>query len=92
MGEQFSVRLYYDNGEQKDVYRFVSAQEAHRAFQYYTSSLGTRLGSTVRVIIIDGDDCMVREWKLEQGVTFPPPRRRRKTGGKKFPPSDDARS
>jgi len=92
MGEQFSVRLYYDNGEQKDVYRFVSAQEAYRGFQYYTSSLGARLGSTVRVIIIDGDDCMVREWKLEQGVTFPPPGRRRKTGGKKFPPSDDARS
>jgi hypothetical protein len=45
MGEQFSVRLYYDNGEQKDVYRFVSAQEAHRAFQYYTSSLGTRRGA-----------------------------------------------
>jgi hypothetical protein len=92
MGEQFSVRLYYDNGEQKTLRRFVSAQEAYRAFQYYTKSLGARLGSTVRVIIIDGDDCMVREWKVEQGVTFPPPKRRRKSGGKKFSPSDDARS
>ena len=91
MGGQFSVRLYYDNGEQKDVYRFVSAQEASRGFQYYTSSLGARLGSTVRVIIIDGDDCMVREWKLEEEVTFPPPRRRERQG-QEVPPSDDARS
>jgi hypothetical protein len=46
----------------------------------------------LRVVIIDGNDCMVREWKLEQGVTFPPPRGRRKTGGKKSRRSDDARS
>ena len=73
--EQFSVRVYYDDGRHQYVRRFVSAEEACRAFQYYTSSLGAGLGSTVRVIITDGSDCMVREWKSEQGVTFPPPAR-----------------
>ena len=90
--EQFSVRVYYDDGRHQYVRRFVSAEEACRAFQYYTSSLGAGLGSTVRVIIIDSSDCMVREWKFEQGVTFPPTRGKRKTGGKKSPRSYNARS
>jgi hypothetical protein len=90
--EQFLVRVYYDDGRRQDVRRFVSAKEACRAFQYFTSSLGAQLHSTVRVIIIDGSDCMVREWKFEQGVTFPPPRGRGKTGGKKSPHSYRARS
>jgi hypothetical protein len=54
--EQFSVRVYYDDGRRQIVRRFVSAQEACRSFQHYTSSLGARLGSTVRVIIIDRSD------------------------------------
>jgi hypothetical protein len=90
--EQFSVCVCYDNGERQTARRFVSAKEACRAFQYYTSSLGAQLGLTMRVIIIDSCDCMVREWKFEQGVTFPPPRGKRKTAGKKSRRSDDARS
>jgi hypothetical protein len=73
MGEQFRVRVYYYNGEHSDVRRFVSAQEAGRAFQHYTNSAGAKLGSTVRVIVIDRNDCIVREWKLGQGITFPSP-------------------
>jgi hypothetical protein len=72
VGEQFAVRVYYDNGEHKDVRRFVSAQEACRAFQHYTSSVGARLGSTVRVIVIGHNDCIVREWKFGVGITYPP--------------------
>ena len=59
MTEQFAVR---DSGEHKDVRRFVSAQEAGRAFHHYTSSIGSQQGSTVRVIVIDRNDCIVREW------------------------------
>ena len=39
------------------------AQEPARAFQHYTSSVGAQLGSTVRVIVIDRNDCIVREPK-----------------------------
>jgi hypothetical protein len=73
VGEQFTVRLCYDNGEHKNVRRFVSAQEAGRAFQHYTTSVGAELGSTVRVIVIDRNDSIVREWKFGQGITFPRP-------------------
>jgi hypothetical protein len=73
MTEQFRVRVYYDNGEHNDVRRFVSAQEAGRAFQHYTNSVGAKLGSTVRVTVIDRNECIVREWKLVQGTTFPSP-------------------
>ena len=81
--EQFSVQVHYDNGERQTVRQFVTAKEACRAFDYYTSSLGAQAGVTTRVIVIDGTDCVVREWKFEQGVRFSPPRGRRKTGGKK---------
>ena len=90
--EQFSVRVYYDDGQCQCVRRFVSAQEACRAFQHYTSGLAARLVPTVRVIIIDSSDCMVREWQFEQGVTFPPPRGNRKRAGRKAPRSYHARS
>jgi hypothetical protein len=72
VGEQFRVRVCYDNGKHKDVCRFVSAQEAGRAFRHYTR-VGAELGSTVRVIVIDRSDCIVREWKFGKGVTFPSP-------------------
>ena len=44
-----------------------------RTFQHYTSSVGAQLGSTVRVIVTDRNDCIVREWRSGQGITFPPP-------------------
>ena len=81
--EQFSVRVHYDSGEQQTVRQFVTAKEACRAFDYYTSSLGAQVGVTTGVIVIAGSDCVVREWKFEQGVTLPSPKGKRKTGGKK---------
>jgi hypothetical protein len=83
--EQFSVRVYYDDGQCQCVRRFVSAQEACRAFEHYTSGLAARLAPTVRVIIIDSSDGMVREWRCEQGVTFPSRRGSRKRAGKRRP-------
>ena len=90
--EQFSVRVYYDDGRRQYVRRFVSAQEACRAFQHYTSGVAARLAPTVRVAIIDSSDCIVREWQFEQGVTFPLPRGSRKRAGRKAPRSYHARS
>ena len=36
-----------------------------------TESLGGRLGTTERVIITDGGDCIAFEWRHEEGVVFP---------------------
>jgi hypothetical protein len=61
------------------VRRFVSALEACSAFQHYTSSVGAQLGSTVRVIVTDRNDCIAREWRSGQGITFPPPKESKPT-------------
>jgi hypothetical protein len=71
VGEQFSVVLFFDDGQHKYVRRFVSAQEACRAFQHYSRGAGAQLELTVRVIVTDSSDCIVREWKYGEGVTFP---------------------
>jgi hypothetical protein len=71
VSEQFSVVLFFDDGQHKYVRRFVSAQEACRAFQHYSRGAGAQLELTVRVIVTDSSDCIVREWKYGEGVTFP---------------------
>ena len=53
------------------VRRYVLAEEASRAFDHYISSVGARIGTTVRVILTDGGDCICFEWQFGKGITFP---------------------
>jgi hypothetical protein len=69
---QFSVCQFFEDGTHEYVRRFVAAEEAVKAFQGYTTSVGARLGTTRRVIITDGGDCINMEWQFGKGVTFPP--------------------
>lgn len=69
---EFSVCQFFENGDYEYVRRFVSAEEAMKAFQHYTHSVGAQIGTTVRVIITDGGDCINFEWKRKEGITFPP--------------------
>jgi hypothetical protein len=71
VGEQFAVLLFLDDGKRKYARRFVSAQEANGTFEFYTHSIDARDGRTVRVVVTDAHDCILREWKIGQGVTFP---------------------
>ena len=71
MGEQFAVLLFFDDGKRTYVRRFVSAWEAIRVFEFYTHSIDAQVGPTVRVVVTDRHDCVLREWKFRQGVTFP---------------------
>jgi len=68
---EFSVCQFFEDGSYEYVRRFVSAEEAMKAVQHYITSVGARLGTTVRVIITDGGDCTNFEWKFGEGVTFP---------------------
>jgi hypothetical protein len=43
VSEQFSVVLFFDDGQHKYVRRFVSAQEACRAFQHYSRGARAQL-------------------------------------------------
>lgn len=69
---EFSVYQFFPDGTSERVREFVSMEEAVEGARHYCSSVGARMGTTVRVIITDGGDYTVFEWQYGQGVTFPP--------------------
>ena len=70
--ETFCVYQWFPNGYYEKVRDHVGAEEAVRAFHHYTTSVGARMGTTVRVIVTDADDYTNMEWKYGQGITYPP--------------------
>jgi hypothetical protein len=71
--EQFSVCQFFMDGSYEYVRRYVGIVEAAKAFAHYTTSVGAFHGTTVRVIITDGGDCICMEWEFMKGITFPEP-------------------
>ncbi len=70
---EFSVYQFFVSGDYERVRRHVSAEEAMNAARHYTTNVAAKLlGITERVIITDGGDATVFEWKKGEGVTFPP--------------------
>jgi hypothetical protein len=69
--DEFSVVQFFPDGSYEYTRRFVSVEEAGKAFTHYTTSVGARMGTTVRVIITDGGDCTAAEWIYGKGITFP---------------------
>jgi hypothetical protein len=69
---EFSVYQFFSDGTYEQVRSFVSADEAVKAAQHYSNNVASRMGLTKRVIITDGGDCCVFEWKQGEGVVFPP--------------------
>jgi hypothetical protein len=59
----FNVVQFFPDGQYEYVRKAVSAEEAVKATQHYTTSVGARMGTTVRVIITDMMDCTCFEWK-----------------------------
>lgn len=72
MSEQYSVCQFFADGRYEYVRRFVSSEEAMRAFRHYTTSVAAQLGVTDRVVITDGGDCTNMEWQYGKGIVFPP--------------------
>lgn len=74
---EFSVYQFFpDVKEPNDLYeevlRFVDAETAmHQAVRLIMSVDG-QLGTTRRVIVTDGGDCVAFEWLHGKGVVFPP--------------------
>ena len=71
MDEQFSVCQFFEDGTYEYVRRFVSMDDAAKAFAHYTVSVAARYGMVRRVIITDGGDCICMEWVYGVGITFP---------------------
>jgi hypothetical protein len=70
---EFSVCQFFPDGSYEYVRRFVSAKEAIAVAQAFTSNPRAKAGLIQRVIITDGDDCIVVQWQHGKGITFPPP-------------------
>ena len=67
--EQFSVYQFLANGFSEPVQRWVSAQQSVKVLQKCICSLGAKRGTTVRVIITDGDDNVCAEWQFGKSRT-----------------------
>ena len=72
MSDEYSVCQFFVNGTYEYVRRFVSEEEAVKAFAHYTNNVATAAGVVERVIITDGGDFTVFEWRHGAGVTWPP--------------------
>lgn len=68
---EFSVCQFFEDDSYEYVRRFVSAEDAIKAFQFYTNNVAARLGMTRRVIVTDGGDCINAEWIFGEGVVYP---------------------
>jgi uncharacterized SAM-dependent methyltransferase len=67
--KEFSVCQFFDDDSYEYTRRYVSLNEAIRAFVQYTNNVAVKLGIVERIIITDGGDCVVLEWKRGMGYT-----------------------
>ena len=69
---EFSVYQEFVDGSNEPLKRFVGIEESMPMAVRFTKSVGARIGTTRRVIITDGGDCCVWEWKFGEGIVFSP--------------------
>lgn len=69
---EFSVYQFFPEGDYEKVVEFVDSETAVKVACRLSESVGGKLGTTRRIIITDGGDCIVFEWEFGKGVTFPP--------------------
>lgn len=71
--EMFNVCQFFTDGSHEYVRQHATAEEAVKVFISYCHSVGAKIGTTVRIIIItDDDDSINMEWVHGQGVVYPP--------------------
>ena len=69
--EEFSVVIFDVDGHWIRPHYMVSIQQAVLQFSVLTQSTTAKLGGYNRIIITDGGDSTVAEWKFGIGVVFP---------------------
>ena len=70
MTGEFSVCQFFPDGRYEYVRRYVSGEEAVKAFKHYTDNVATKIGAVTRVIITDGGDSTNLEWQAGKGFTY----------------------
>jgi hypothetical protein len=68
---EYSVCQFFPDGQYEYTRRWVSAEEAVKAFKHYTTCVAARFGVTQRVIITDGGDLTNAEWVQGEGLVYP---------------------
>lgn len=68
---EFSVYWWDRDGGQHEELRFVKAEAAVRAAHRLSHGPASLMRIVHRVLITDGGDFGVFEWKIDEGVTFP---------------------
>jgi len=71
---EFSVFMFDCDSGYEPMLRFVEAETAVKEARRISTSVGAKLGLFKRIIITDGGDHTVFEWKHGEGVTFPTPK------------------
>jgi hypothetical protein len=69
---EFSVYQFFADKSYERVLSFVDGRTAVTQAAELTRSVGGRVGTTRRVIITDGGDYTVFEWRFGRGVVYPP--------------------
>lgn len=62
---------FFPDDSYEAVQRFVDAETAVKTAHRLSEGVGAKSGFTRRIIITDGGDHTVFEWKHGEGVTFP---------------------
>lgn len=69
---EFSVCQFFADDSYEYLGRYLSDENAVRMAVQAARSVGAKLGTTKRVIITDGGDCINWEWKHGEGIVYPP--------------------
>ena len=70
--DRYSVVQFFVDGLWERVLERVPGMEAMSKARWCSTSVGAQVGTTTRVIVVDGGDSIVFEWKGGQGITYPP--------------------
>jgi hypothetical protein len=70
--DEFSVYVFRPDGTYWRELSFVSAERAVTWAKWLTEERAARHGETAKIIITDGGDFTVFEWRFGEGVVHPP--------------------
>jgi len=70
--DEFSVFVFRPDGSYTRELSFVSAERAVVWAKWLTEERAARHGEVAKIIITDGGDFTVFEWRFADGVVFPP--------------------
>lgn len=69
---EFSVCQFFPDDSYDYIRRGIGAEEAVKLAKDYSQRPAASIGIIRRIIITDGGDDIVFEWRFGKGVTFPP--------------------